>query len=272
MVSEHRRSEMRPPTVTQRVELIEEKLTNLEGKISELVSKAVERAVEAMHHSLSEMLLEGQTKVSKQLRADLDALAGRLEGRVQRTREFHESLINSMKNDQMKFQSEIRSAVIGGQGSQIPPNHKPEGSVNQGGLSPSSMTVFVGTEGMGQGIGGSGEIFEGGGYGSFGNYNGGNGTIHGGIMGGGIGGGNLSGGMGNMGEWRYRKLDMPIFEGTDPDGWILRIERYFSFYRLTETEKLEAVVVGLEGDALRWFQWENKRRPIRRWDELREFC
>lgn len=31
------------------------------------------------------------------------------------------------------------------------------------------------------------------------------------------------------------------------------------------------VVVALEGDALRWFQWENKRRPIRRWDELREF-
>lgn len=30
-------------------------------------------------------------------------------------------------------------------------------------------------------------------------------------------------------------------------------------------------MVALEGDALRWFQWENKRRPIRRWDELREF-
>lgn len=64
---------------------------------------------------------------------------------------------------------------------------------------------------------------------------------------------------------------MPLFEGTDPDGWILRIERYFNFYRLSEAEKLEAVLVTLEGDALRWFQWENKRRPIRRWDELREF-
>lgn len=64
---------------------------------------------------------------------------------------------------------------------------------------------------------------------------------------------------------------MPISEGVDPDGWILRIERYFNFYRLTEAEKLEAVVVALEGDALRWFQWKNKRRPIRRWDELREF-
>lgn len=64
---------------------------------------------------------------------------------------------------------------------------------------------------------------------------------------------------------------MPVFEGVNPDGWILRIERYFNFYRLSEAEKLEVVVVALEGDALRSFQWENKRRRIRRWDELREF-
>lgn len=50
------------------------------------------------------------------------------------------------------------------------------------------------------------------------------------------------------GGWRYRKLDMPIFEGVDPDGWILRIGRYFNFSRVSEAEKLEAVVVALEGD------------------------
>ena len=44
---------------------------------------------------------------------------------------------------------------------------------------------------------------------------------------------------------------MPIFDGHDPDGWILRGERYFAFYRLREEEMLEAVVVALEGDALR---------------------
>lgn len=53
--------------MTQRVELIEEKITDLEGKILEMVSKAVERAVDAIHHSLSEMLLEGQTKATKGL-------------------------------------------------------------------------------------------------------------------------------------------------------------------------------------------------------------
>lgn len=37
-------------------------------------------------------------------------------------------------------------------------------------------------------------------------------------------------------NWRYRKLDMPLFDGANPDGWILRAERYFDFYRLNEVE------------------------------------
>lgn len=64
---------------------------------------------------------------------------------------------------------------------------------------------------------------------------------------------------------------MPLFDGTDPDGWILRVDWYFNFYRLSEEERLEAVAVTLEGDALRWYQWEHKRHPIRRWSDLKEF-
>lgn len=55
---------------------------------------------------------------------------------------------------------------------------------------------------------------------------------------------------------------MPVFEGTDPDGWILRGEKYFDFYKLTEKEKLEVAVVSMEGDALRWFTFESRRNPI----------
>lgn len=273
VVSEHR-SEMGRPTVTQRVEQLEEKFTDLEGAVSNMVSKAVERAVEVMHHSLSEMLLEGQTKTTKQLGVDLEALAGRLEGRVQRTRDVHESLINSMKEEQLKFQLEIRSTLTGAHMSQIPVPKKPEGSVNNMVVSPNSMVAFMGSDGYGQGVGVNGGPGESGNYGVMGNYGGAGGNHIGGNTGpmmgnlGNNGRMGLNGGMGS-GGWRYRKLDMPVFEGTDPDGWILR--RYFSFYRLTKAEKLEAVVVALEGDALRWFQWEKKRRLIRRWDELREF-
>ncbi|KAJ9540003.1 hypothetical protein OSB04_026509 [Centaurea solstitialis] len=66
-----------------------------------------------------------------------------------------------------------------------------------------------------------------------------------------------------------RKLEMPTFDGTDPDGWILRAERYFSLNRLSQTEKIEVAFIAFEGTALKWFQWENRRHPILRWEDLR---
>ncbi|KAL2926087.1 Deoxyguanosinetriphosphate triphosphohydrolase-like protein [Bienertia sinuspersici] len=78
--------------------------------------------------------------------------------------------------------------------------------------------------------------------------------------------GSFDGGGAN---WRYKKLDLPLFDGTNPDGWILRAERYFKFYRLSEEKRLEAAVVALEGDALLWFEWENKRKTLRCWEELK---
>lgn len=33
---------------------------------------------------------------------------------------------------------------------------------------------------------------------------------------------------------------------------------------------MEAAVVGLEGDALSWYNWEHRRQPINRWSELRK--
>lgn len=50
-------------------------------------------------------------------------------------------------------------------------------------------------------------------------------------MGGAHYGGGGSGG--GPGAWKYRKLDMPLFDGEDPDGWIMRVEKYFDFYKLT---------------------------------------
>ena len=45
-------------------------------------------------------------------------------------------------------------------------------------------------------------------------------------------------------------MDLPMFVGANPDGWIFRAERYFSFYNLTEEEKIEFAVLSLDGDAL----------------------
>lgn len=54
------------------------------------------------------------------------------------------------------------------------------------------------------------------------------------------------------------------FQRNQP-GWMdSKVERYFLFYNLNDEEKLEVVVVGMDGDAHLWYQWDHCRRPIQR--------
>lgn len=56
-------------------------------------------------------------------------------------------------------------------------------------------------------------------------------------------------------NWRQiRKLEMPIFSGENPNGWLLQVERYFEVNGLTEQEKMAAIGVSSDGDALSWLQ------------------
>lgn len=55
---------------------------------------------------------------------------------------------------------------------------------------------------------------------------------------------------------------MPSFEGKEPDNWIMRAEMYFDFFRLSEEDKVTAAVVAMDGPALQWYQWENRRRLV----------
>ncbi|KAJ9561372.1 hypothetical protein OSB04_006532 [Centaurea solstitialis] len=66
-----------------------------------------------------------------------------------------------------------------------------------------------------------------------------------------------------------RKLEIPSFDGTDPDGWILRAERYFTLNKLNQEERIDISFIAFEGDALKFFQWENKRRSITKWEDLK---
>lgn len=50
-------------------------------------------------------------------------------------------------------------------------------------------------------------------------------------------------------DYRHRKIDMPLFDGVNPDGWIIQAERYFAIYQLLNGEKIEAAVLSLSGDA-----------------------
>lgn len=82
----------------------------------------------------------------------------------------------------------------------------------------------------------------------------------------------VEGGSGSTGfrhDFRFRRLEIPQFDGSNLDGWILRAERYFTLNQLTNEEKIEAGIVAFEGDALLWYQWENKKRTIVLWEEMK---
>lgn len=68
---------------------------------------------------------------------------------------------------------------------------------------------------------------------------------------------------------RWRKLEIPIFEGTDAYGWLNRAERYFDLKEVDETERLRAAMVAMEGKALAWYQWWEVSSPNSTWEEFK---
>ncbi|XP_019447282.1 PREDICTED: uncharacterized protein LOC109350506 [Lupinus angustifolius] len=68
------------------------------------------------------------------------------------------------------------------------------------------------------------------------------------------------------GREKWRKLEIPIFSGDDAFGWTQRLERYFLLKDVTETERMQATLVALEGKALCWYQWWSRCTPNPTWE------
>lgn len=49
------------------------------------------------------------------------------------------------------------------------------------------------------------------------------------------------------------KVKLPVFDGTDPRGWITKAELYFSIHQTTEPNKLKLSQMCMEGTTLNWF-------------------
>lgn len=63
-------------------------------------------------------------------------------------------------------------------------------------------------------------------------------------------------------DYKHHKVDMSLFDGTNPNGWIVQAERYFAIYKLINEEQVEADILSLSRDALSWFRWSNKQKTI----------
>ncbi|KAL8135172.1 hypothetical protein AgCh_010002 [Apium graveolens] len=102
-----------PPT-TQQTEKSEETLACLHASIrstvTEEVSAAVKGAMAAMEQ-LSDRFIRSFDETFKRQELHLDEATNRLEGRVNQAREHQQMMINMMKDDQLKFQAEVRATL-----------------------------------------------------------------------------------------------------------------------------------------------------------------
>ena len=53
---------------------------------------------------------------------------------------------------------------------------------------------------------------------------------------------------------KFKKVEMPVFDGDDPDSWLFCAERYFQIHKLTDSEKLTVATISFEGPALNWYR------------------
>ncbi|EXB66394.1 hypothetical protein L484_008284 [Morus notabilis] len=69
--------------------------------------------------------------------------------------------------------------------------------------------------------------------------------------------------------WFYR-MEIPLFNGEDPHGWLFQLERYFHIQYVDEAERVVASVIRLEGKVLNWFRWLESRSGSISWPFFKE--
>lgn len=63
---------------------------------------------------------------------------------------------------------------------------------------------------------------------------------------------------------KFKKVEMSVFGGEDPDLWLFRADMYFQLYKVTDNEKL-VTVISLEGEVLNWYRGLEEREPFKNW-------
>ncbi|KAA0039182.1 transposon Tf2-1 polyprotein isoform X1 [Cucumis melo var. makuwa] len=79
-----------------------------------------------------------------------------------------------------------------------------------------------------------------------------------------------NGGKKNNDRSKFKKVEMPVFNGEDPDAWLFRADRYFQIHRLTDSEKMTVATISSEGPALNWYRAQEERDKFKDWANLKE--
>lgn len=66
------------------------------------------------------------------------------------------------------------------------------------------------------------------------------------------------------------KLDIPKFNGEDPNQWIFNIQEYFDFHKTPEDQRLQIAGFCLEKVASEWYRWTKRNNLIYGWHDFLE--
>ncbi|KAA0062661.1 Transposon Ty3-I Gag-Pol polyprotein [Cucumis melo var. makuwa] len=69
---------------------------------------------------------------------------------------------------------------------------------------------------------------------------------------------------------KFKKVEMPVFSGEDPDSWLFQAERYFQIHKLIESEKMLVSTISFDGPALNWYRSQEERDKFLSWANLKE--
>jgi len=56
-----------------------------------------------------------------------------------------------------------------------------------------------------------------------------------------------------------KRVELPTFEGIDPQGWVSRAEKFFEVQNVSAKEKLKLAFISMEGSANHWFKFWRKK-------------
>lgn len=73
----------------------------------------------------------------------------------------------------------------------------------------------------------------------------------------------------NLSSSKWRKLDILVFVRAKAYGWTNHLESYFWLKEVSAKERMQAIIVALEGKTLNWFQWWESYNPNPTWEAFK---
>ncbi|KAJ0483369.1 putative nucleotidyltransferase, Ribonuclease H [Helianthus annuus] len=68
---------------------------------------------------------------------------------------------------------------------------------------------------------------------------------------------------------RQPKITLPLFDGSNPLGWMFQADHYFAYYNIPPAERISLTAFHFIGDALSWYQHQSNNNLLGNWTDFK---